>query len=109
MALINLDDSTLSYYETPYDPETGAAYEFKTSPTNTLSFELCAIFATPGPLGASNSGSALSYDYPETKRMISTNWQHGAGHTCFTRTIDPAVYPVTPALVPPTASAGGKK
>lgn len=59
----------------PSDPETGAAYEYAIKGSN--QFELCAIFVRAGQ----------GYTTP------SDEWVHGAGRTCFTRTIDKDLYP----------------
>lgn len=58
----------------PTDPETGAAYEYAVKSSN--QFELCATFAREG-----------------YATMPNDEWKHGAGKTCFTRTIDKDLYP----------------
>ncbi len=79
----------LSGYGIPNDPETKAAYEYRT--TGDRSFELCATFGT-------------AFDPTKDKRIIpptgpyppsegGDNWQHSEGHQCFSRTIDPQRYP----------------
>lgn len=77
----------------PVDEQTGQPYVYKT--TGALSFELCATFnaqtqpgqaqaTIPEPAGLGPSG--IGFD----------NWWHGAGQECFSRTIDPALYPPLP-------------
>jgi hypothetical protein len=97
----------------PTDPETGQPYEYaaKSNTAKTDSriptFELCATFsaetqdtkgrgAYPAPtrLGGVYMDSAVGYP------GMPDNWDHGAGRTCFTRTIDPSRYPVTPVPTP---------
>lgn len=88
IALGQLEDPTL-YYDVPKDPETGAAYEY--AKTADLGFELCASFAAATRAGTLGSGSMA----PSDKYGISgqSDWQHGAGHTCFVRSIDPDFFP----------------
>lgn len=74
------------------DPETDELYEYRSA--SSLAFELCATFTTEvqntSPQGMSPR-PALPYPYAE--KPYSENWQHGVGKTCFTRTIDPELYP----------------
>lgn len=86
----------LGGWTAPRDPETGAAYEYKK--TSTLSFEMCAAFnlasdaETPGkypPMMARPVPAEPYYGGP-----LFGNWEHAAGRVCFSRTIDPALYPV---------------
>ena len=70
----------------PTDPETGAVYEYAVK--GDMEFELCATFRR-----ASDETS------PQVARPVglyggmNENWQHGAGRTCFSRTIDKDLYP----------------
>jgi hypothetical protein len=72
----------------PTDPETGAEYIYEKG--NDLTFTLCATFAR----------ESLDYDEISGKPRpaepfgygIQQNWQHGAGYTCFERTIDEDFY-----------------
>jgi hypothetical protein len=81
----------ISGFLLPTDPETGAAYAYKK--TGALSFELCADFKLATPEDRLREGSStmrpMMYGTPENE-----NWKHGAGTTCFKRTIDPDLYPV---------------
>ena len=71
----------LQGFTVPQDPETAAAYEYKKKDEH--SFEVCATFAQP--LARAQGGEY----YPTMPGLTdASNWQHDAGHTCFTRTID---------------------
>lgn len=63
----------------PADPETGERYEYKTE--SETSFSLCATFARP-------SRVARVPAKPIMPGMDNNQWEHDAGHYCFTRTID---------------------
>ena len=80
----------LSSYMTPVDPQTGAAYGYRV--TDTLSFELCSFFNRPTP-DTKGQGAHPSRDmaYPSGP---NESFEHGVGETCFSRTIDPELYPV---------------
>jgi hypothetical protein len=83
--LAELNDP-LSYYSVPMDPESGTAYEYRR--VDALSFELCATFT------AESKGTGKGMARPaEPLYEGEQNWQHGAGRTCYTRTIDPELYP----------------
>ena len=76
----------ISGYVAPVDPQTNASYEYKT--TGALSFELCATFARV------NEHPTQNYmPMAVTGTPTADSWAHAAGHTCYTRTIDPALYP----------------
>lgn len=86
----------LGGWTAPRDPETGAAYEYRK--TGDLSFELCATFA----LASTNDKTSVAYPptrpYPVEPPFYGGSnfgtWDHAAGRVCFSRTIDPALYPV---------------
>lgn len=84
----------LSGFNVPVDPKTKAQYEYvrKTG----LSFDLCATFGQPS-MGNPNSIARPMYA-PEISMRVPETWEHGAGRTCFTRTIDPDLYPPTSVL-----------
>lgn len=80
----DIQDS-LSGFQIPKDPETGASYEY--SVTDAFTFELCAEFSN-----ASDSKVEQSQAYPD-RYGLDSNWRHDAGRDCFERTIDPDLYP----------------
>ncbi len=77
----------------PVDPETGEAYGYR--PTGVLSFELCAVFTvpTPDPIRASSEKVAYPRPMGHYGDSSSDTWVHEEGSDCFTRTIDPELYP----------------
>lgn len=88
-------------FAVPVDPQTGAAYEYEAA--DAFSFKLCASFnAETQPYSAYNSRTAPKIAPAETPASKSgaqqDSWRHGAGRVCFTRTIDPQLYP---QLYPP--------
>ncbi len=89
-ASLNDLNDPISGFVLPKDPDTGAMYEYKT--IGALSFELCATFANVSR-SAQDVRLTQPVAYPAGGKEISENWQHGAGHTCFVRTIDPQLYP----------------
>ncbi len=84
----------LSGYSIPVDSQTGGQYTYKVE--SDLSFSLCATFNKPTPDMKGRGAYETKYDvsYPGIGG-VDENWQHGAGETCFTRTIDPDRYPKT--------------
>lgn len=89
-SLVFLNDP-ISSFMTPVDPQSGTAYIYRV--TGPLSFELCATFNAPTPDTHGQGGyPARDMSYPSMG--VDENWQHEAGDTCFTRTIDPERYPV---------------
>lgn len=86
--LTSLDDP-LSSSLIPVDPQSGAPYAYTV--TGPLSFDLCGSFNKPTP-ETDGQGSYRDTSYPA--QGIDENWQHGAGETCFSRTIDPERYPL---------------
>jgi hypothetical protein len=89
--LSDLNDP-ISQQVVPHDPQTNALYEYSIKAP--LSFELCADFNAESDMIPTQDGSSgvvpISMPY---KGSNSDNWMHGAGHTCFVRTIDPQLYP----------------
>lgn len=80
----------ISNYIIPNDPETQLPYQYeKISDT---SFKLCADFTT-SVNGANGSTRSLPVAKPIMFDDINQNWQHEEGNFCFTRTIDPVLYP----------------
>ncbi|MBI2550951.1 hypothetical protein HYV73_01235 [Candidatus Uhrbacteria bacterium] len=82
----------------PFDPATAERYVYKKN--SDLSFTLCAIFSRETPSWDTNTrGKSFPAPYPADSSGAQQNedWHHGAGETCFTRTIDPSKYkPVQP-------------
>lgn len=74
----------ISGYVPPLDPETNSPYEYRI--VSDLSFELCATFNAA-------SDSTDAYTSPRSMTGQNETWQHDKGRTCFTRTIDPDLYP----------------
>ncbi len=94
-ALADLEDS-LSYQKLPVDSQTGKAYDYKS--TGTLTFELCADFNRETRKGIPvNSGidiASISAKPVYYNGGVGENWDHKSGQECFSRTIDPVLYPV---------------
>lgn len=113
--------SPISGYTIPQDPEfqSGKAYEYSIhidpnvrmtaeAVAKIKTFDLCATFALPIPKGyVPNQGGGIAYPMTATRDAavsavapypggINDSWDHEAGHTCFTRTIDPDMYPPYP-------------
>jgi len=86
----NLSDlnNSISGFIVPVDPSTQAAYEYTIK--SPLEFELCATFGTDTSTNQSATTSPIYYGGP-----YGQNWNHGIGHVCFLRTIDPALYPAS--------------
>lgn len=80
------NSSSINYYNIPKDPETGENYGY--TKTSDLSFEICATF------NKTNKAENLQIMpmYIE-KTGMNENWQHEEGRACFSRTIDPLLYP----------------
>ena len=74
----------------PNDPASGEPYEYRM--TDTLAFELCATFAKTSR-DASGNYSGPTPVMPYGVKGSESNWWHDAGRTCFSRTIDPQLYP----------------
>ncbi len=87
-SLAELQDP-ISGFITPVDPQTKKLYEYKK--TGTLSFDLCADFNKPAQ---AIDGSMTRMAYSEPMGKLAENWQHEVGNKCFSRTIDPELYPV---------------
>lgn len=85
--LADLNDP-ISQQVIPRDPQTNDWYGYTVK--GTLSFELCAEFNTDSDTGSwSNTSSPI----PNYRSAQNNNWVHTSGHTCYTRTIDPQLYP----------------
>ncbi len=77
-------EDPLSGWTLPKDPQ-GGVYRYEK--TGDLSFKLCATF------NAETQKLQSDVTVPALYGGESENWQHGAGETCFDRTIDPDRYP----------------
>ena len=91
-SLSTLNDP-ISGYVVPVDPKTNQSYEY--TKISTSSFELCATFETLNTATTSNTIMAAPVSYPNINGTTNENWQHKIGRTCFTRTIDASLYPVS--------------
>lgn len=80
----DIEDS-ISGYKVPTIPD-GSNYEYRLDSGTT--FKLCATFSRPTP--ATQNGVSKPAYYGG---LLDQNWQHQAGNHCFTRTIDPKLYP----------------
>jgi hypothetical protein len=83
--------STQSYVIIPKDPQSKTTYEY--NKTGAMTFELCAQFNKENMTTQNNIG-AVPVSYPTKGGVIQNdNWNHGSGHQCFSRIIDPVTYP----------------
>ncbi len=88
--------SPLAGFVVPVDPETSAPYKYR--PLAATVFEVCADFDTEesaSTQGASRAAFAKPIPvYPQGAYPGDINWKHGKGRSCFSRTIDPDLFPV---------------
>jgi hypothetical protein len=88
-------EDPISGFILPSDPQTDSAYVYEK--TDILSFNLCAEFNKPSQK-FNYSTARIAYVEVEpigkVGRPLDENWQHEAGQGCFSRTIDPELYPV---------------
>lgn len=92
-SLDGLRDS-ISGFIPPLDPETGLSYGYQVK--SKYDFELCANFKTNNINTGSKHGS--SSIMPRPMPIMGDNWGHSQGQVCFSRSIDPSLYPVLPML-----------
>ncbi len=85
-ALSDLSDP-LTGFEVPLDPETNQPYEYKK--TGDLTFELCAVFSGPTPKWERQQQKPEYMRYDMMGNLMTDDWMHETGRTCFERTIDP--------------------
>jgi uncharacterized membrane protein len=85
--LADLNDA-ISGFSVPTDPQTGAQYEYQV--LGPQGFDLCATFGTD-----SNDEDIETAGVPYGGSDTNDDWQHGSGHTCFIRHLDPQLYPPT--------------
>ncbi len=90
-------NNSLSYGPVPVDAQTGQPYAYEA--TGALSFKLCAMFNGESHEDRNRFSEARPMmpiptdDAGVIKGMMQDNWRHGAGETCFDRSIDPSFYP----------------
>ncbi len=90
--LADLEDP-LSGFVVPKDPQTSESYEYNPSKED-LAFELCATFALESANQISNNTPRVITPAPfDGEFETPAYWEHKAGRTCFSRTIDPDRYP----------------
>ncbi len=87
-ATAELEDP-ISGFVVPHDPETKASYTY--SAKGPLTFELCATFSAKS-VGTERTATAEPASLAPVG-IEGVNWSHGAGETCFSRTIDPDRFP----------------
>ncbi|MBP6866560.1 MAG: hypothetical protein KBC12_03415 [Candidatus Pacebacteria bacterium] len=94
----------ISNYAVSVDPEFEKGLNYEYIVKDKMTFELCATFALPIPVGwreYSSGGVMPMYSvkdvavssYPYPGGGVNESWSHEAGRTCFERTIDPEMYP----------------
>lgn len=89
--LSELNDSVRGF-AVPVDPENSSNYIYKK--TGNLSFDLCADFARVSRGGETSRAFEPMPIKPGAYPYDSANyWNHGTGQVCFSRTIDPELYP----------------
>lgn len=81
----------LTGYVLQNDPETDLPYEYQI--ISDLQFELCATFTHESYDHGMNKDYESRADYPMRGYMQTEYFNHSAGRECFTRTIDPELYP----------------
>jgi len=84
-AALDVLKNDINGFTPPRDPETSASYEYKIS--GDFSFELCATF------NLSNKNTPQPPSAVPVGRYLDDMWLHDAGQVCFSRTIDPDLYP----------------
>ena len=87
--LSQLEDP-ISGFSIPRDPETGESYEYTLIGQSAKAFELCATFSEAS-LNSPNRPAPIYA--PEISVRAPENWEHEAGRVCFSRSIDPQLYP----------------
>jgi len=82
----------------PNDPQTALPYEYTITNSNT--FTLCAIFNAPTQPYALDQYDRVAYTSGPIGSTTPESWYHGAGHSCYTRTIDKDLYPPYSKSIP---------
>jgi hypothetical protein len=84
--------SNQQYVVVPTDPQSKQDYEYKG--TGMMTFELCANFNKENLKNQNPYPMMAPASYPIKGGIIQNeNWNHPAGHQCFSRIIDPVAYP----------------
>jgi hypothetical protein len=85
-------ESSQQYVIIPTDPQSKTTYEY--NKTGAMTFDLCAEFNKENLNTNQNQYPVAPVSYPVKGGVIQNdNWNHGAGHQCFSRVIDPVAYP----------------
>lgn len=89
--LVDLKDD-IAGFAPPVDPQTGVSYTYTIK--GETSFSLCATFAKPSINAIQTNQRAVpKAPYPVGYGDAGQTFEHGAGYTCFDRTIDKDLYP----------------
>ena len=81
------------YVTIPTDPQSKKEYEYKA--TGAKTFELCAEFNKENMTNQNQYAIVEPVSYPVKGSVLQNdNWNHPAGHQCFSRVIDPVAYPI---------------
>lgn len=79
-------------YILPTDIQLKKDYEYKS--TGNMTFELCADFSSENMTYQNQYPVVMSVGYPVKGGIIQNdNWNHKSGRQCFSRVIDPTIYP----------------
>lgn len=89
--LSNLKDD-IRGFSVPKDPESGQEYFYEAK--DKYEFSLCAAFARESYELYSRFPKPMLMR-PEFGGYLQTDFQHGVGRVCFSRTIDPELYPIS--------------
>lgn len=88
-------EDPISSYSAPKDRQTGLPYKYEK--TGTLSYKICATFnlkssdrAYPNPYGGKGD---ITVTNPSGYTDAPEFWKYEKGETCFSRAIDPKLYP----------------
>ena len=85
-------NSSQPYVVIPKDPQSKTTYEY--DKTGTMTFDLCAEFNKENMNQNQYPVAAAPVSYPVKGTILQNdNWNHPAGHQCFSRVIDPVAYP----------------
>lgn len=81
------------YVVVPKDPQSKVSYEYRG--TGMMTFELCAEFNKESMATNQNQYEVapVGVGYGKTDVIQNYNWNHKTGRQCFSRIIDPAIYP----------------